>query len=257
MCSYTLRKSPFSVPNLIHQSPTWSNVPVLSLYGHFNARVPLSKDLYVSVSIRIWQETFLVANDDLFVQKADFIIILSIFKRNGWVVSDWTWWLMYPHKLQLRLELYTYNVHTFLALLVFTQQMYCRGARIRRPSVRCPLTQVSRKPLHGSRLIFLESYLSTISPALFSCVRLLLAELLSWHRRPSSVRRPSVNSGFPETPAWVQAKFCGKPCPPYLQSLTVFVLFSKFLIFKFLIYYNTRAYEIDILPSSVASPSVS
>ena len=33
---------------------------------------------------------------------------------------------------------------------------------------------------------------------------------LSWRRRPSSVVRPSsVNSGFSETAAWIQTKFCG------------------------------------------------
>ncbi len=38
----------------------------------------------------------------------------------------------------------------------------CRGA-----AIRCPLTQVSQKPLHGSRPNFGEIYLSAISPDLF------------------------------------------------------------------------------------------
>ena len=44
--------------------------------------------------------------------------------------------------------------------------MYCRGAGVRRLSIH-PLTQVSQKPLHGSRPNFVESYLSTISPDFF------------------------------------------------------------------------------------------
>ena len=38
----------------------------------------------------------------------------------------------------------------------------------------------------------------------------LSAGLLSWRRRPSSVRPLSVKSGFAETVAWTQAKFYGE-----------------------------------------------
>ena len=55
------------------------------------------------------------------------------------------------------------------------QQSYCYDAGVRRSSsVRRPWSQVSRKPLHGSRPNFVGSSLSTISPddcfCLFVCL---------------------------------------------------------------------------------------
>ncbi len=63
----------------------------------------------------------------------------------------------------------------------------------RRPSVRRPLTQVSRKLLHRSRPICIGSYLYIISPdhvlALLDCV----SRPYSMRICPSSVRRPCPN----------------------------------------------------------------
>ncbi len=45
--------------------------------------------------------------------------------------------------------------------------------------------------------------------------------------------RPSVNSGFSETAAWIQVIFCvwAAPCPPYLQ--TIFFCFQNSQFSKF------------------------
>ena len=47
----------------------------------------------------------------------------------------------------------------------------------------------------------------------------------------ASVVRPSVNSGFSETVAWIQAKFCGKLPIRHISGLSFFFLFSKVLNF--------------------------
>ena len=70
----------------------------------------------------------------------------------------------------------------------------------------------------------------------------LSAELLSWRRRPSV---QSVNSGFSETAAWIQAKFCGKLPIRHISSFfliffffLVDFLFSFFSIFFFFVFVN-------------------
>ncbi len=55
----------------------------------------------------------------------------------------------------------------------FCQQSYCRGAGIRRPSAHHPLTQVSLKPLHGSRSNFMDSFLSPITKDFFPLFKIV------------------------------------------------------------------------------------
>ncbi len=65
---------------------------------------------------------------------------------------------------------------------------------------------------------------------LFKFCLTLTAELLLWRRRPSSVVRPSANSGFSETGAWIQVKFCGQLLIHYI-SRSLFFQFSNFYDF--------------------------
>ncbi len=70
-------------------------------------------------------------------------------------------------------SLINYHINAcFFTSAWLSQQSYCHGAGIRRPSVH-QLTKVSHKLLHGSRPNFVENYLSAISPDTFSFFKIL------------------------------------------------------------------------------------
>ncbi len=79
--------------------------------------------------------------------------------------------LRYCCEISKRLGLSCYDTEYYIVFSSarLCQQSYCHGVGPnRRPSsVRRPLTQVSRKPLHGSRSNFMDSSLSTTSPHVF------------------------------------------------------------------------------------------
>ncbi len=88
---------------------------------------------------------------------------------------------------------------------------------------------------------FLANYHSSGGCLLFSSAWLCCGTGIC-HLWPSP-----VNSGFSETAAWIQGKFCGKLPIRHISRLYMF-LFSKFLIFKFLqfffVFVNMRPYDL-------------
>ncbi len=116
----------------------------------------------------------------------------------------------------------------FFSSVWLCQQSYCRGAGVRRPSavVRPSVVRKLRflrnrcmDPGHFLWVAPSPTYIQTIF--ISACV--YTAELLSWRRRPSDVRPSSVRkfSGFSETTACIQTKFCGK------LHIRLFFVFSK------------------------------
>ncbi len=102
--------------------------------------------------------------------------------------------------------------------------------------------RISQKPSSKLMPHFVERYLSTISPDNFSVFQNFgFLALLDFVSRATVMAqasvRPSVNSSFSETAAWIQAKFYGK-LPIHHISRPIFVCFFKIFIFKiFMIFF--------------------
>ena len=70
--------------------------------------------------------------------------------------------------------------------------------------------------------------------------------------RGAGVRRPSVNLGFSENAAWIQAKFGAKLPIRHMPKPFFFFIFSKFLIFIFLRFFFSFSLTADPMGAQIS-----